>query len=127
MKTGTRSIGPASLRVRRSNALPHDMQASTREIANLEVPAGQQRQGYGTTLMHKVCREADAAGIVLILWPAPYGDAGMNLEQLGTWYADEFGFSAIQTEPMLMARLPDGTPRKLRLSPVVEAVVLSAE
>ena len=126
MKTGSRSIGPASLRVRRSNALPHDMQDSTREIANLEVPAGQQRRGYATTLMHKVCREADSAGLVLILWPAPYGDTGMSLDQLAAWYADEFGFAAIQQEPMLMARLPDGTPRKLRLLPVVEAVVLSA-
>ena len=101
------------------------MQASTREIANLEVPAGQQRQGYATTLMHKVCREADAAGIVLLLWPAPYGDAWMSMEQLAAWYAGEFGFSGIQADPMLMARLPDGTPRKLRLLPVVEAVVLS--
>ena len=126
MNTGTRSIGPASLRVRRSNALPHDMQDSTREIANLEVPAGQQRRGYATTIMHKVCREADAAGIVLLLWPAPYGDTGMSLEQLAVWYADEFGFAAIQSEPMLMARMPDGTPRKLRLLPVVEAIVLNA-
>ena len=76
--------------------------------------------------MHKVCREADAAGIVLLLWPAPYGDAGMSMEQLAVWYASEFGFSVIQAEPMLMARLPDGTPRKLRLLPVVEAIVLNA-
>ena len=102
------------------------MQDSTREIANLEVPAGQQRRGYATTIMHKVCREADAAGIVLLLWPAPYGDTGMSLEQLAVWYADEFGFAAIQSEPMLMARMPDGTPRKLRLLPVVEAIVLNA-
>lgn len=123
METGQRRVGPATLRIRQTNALPERMRARTREVVSLEVPAAEQHKGYATTLMHKVCREADAVGIVLVLWPQPFGEnISLSRGQLADWYAREFGFAAIQAEPILMARMPGATPRLLRLNPVVEAV-----
>jgi hypothetical protein len=124
MKTGPRSVGAASLRIRQCPALPAAMQKTTREIVNLETTFAEQGKGYATTLMHKVCREADAAGLVLVLSPQPWGD-NMNLskQQLEDWYARSFGFCVIQTVPMtLMARMINGTPQALQLTPVTEAI-----
>lgn len=123
MKTGDRAVGAASCRVRRTNAVPLEMRDGIREVCNVEVPAADQGKGYATTLMHKVCREADAAGIVLLLWPQPWGDnIAMSRDQLTSWYAERFGFAQIQAEPPLMARMVGATPRLLRLNPVIEAL-----
>lgn len=124
MPTGERRVGHATLRVRQCEALPLHMRPKTREIVNLETKFEEQGKGYATTLMHKVCREADAAGLVLVLSPQPWGD-NMNLSQaqLIEWYQRSFGFQPIQTEPMvLMARMPGATPRILTLNPVTEAL-----
>ncbi len=124
MPTGERRVGPASLRVRQCVALPLHMRTNTREVVNLETDAAEQHKGYATTLMHKVCREADAAGMVLVLSPQPWGD-NINLSQgqLIDWYQRSFGFQPIQTEPMvLMARMPGSTPRLLSLKPVTQAL-----
>lgn len=124
MKTGDRSVGPAKLRVRQCPALPPTLQKTTRELVNVETPFAEQGKGYMTTLIHKVCREADAAGLVLVLTPQPYGDnINLSKQQLEDWYARSFGFHVIQREPMtLMARMVDGTPQALQLTPVTEAI-----
>lgn len=124
MPTGERHVGAASLRVRQCTALPERMRPKTREIVNLETPAAEQGKGYATTLMHKVCREADAAGLVLVLNPHPWGDhVNLSQAQLIDWYERGFGFAIIQHEPMvLMARMPGATPRILTLNPVTEAL-----
>lgn len=124
MKTGDRSVGPAKLRVRQCPALPPALQKTTREIVNVETPFAEQGKGYATTLMHKVCREADAANLVLVLTPQPYGDnINLSKQQLEEWYARSFGFHVIQREPMtLMARMVNGTPQALQLTPVTEAL-----
>lgn len=124
MKTGDRSVGPAKLRVRQCPALPPALQKTTRELVNVETPFAEQGKGYMTTLIHKVCREADAANLVLVLTPQPYGDnINLSKQQLEDWYARSFGFHVIQTEPMtLMARMVDGTPQALQLTPVTEAL-----
>lgn len=123
METGPRKVGAATCRVRRTNAVPLEMREGIREVAALEVPAAEQGKGYATSLMHKVCREADAAGIVLVLWPQPWGDnIAMGRMQLIDWYARTFGFQTIQPDPVLMARLPHATPRMLRLNPTIEAL-----
>lgn len=118
MKTGDRSVGPARLRVRQCPALPLALQATTRELVNVETPFDQQGKGYMTTLIHKVCREADKAGLVLVLTPQPHGDnIRLSKQQLEEWYARAFGFHTIQTEPMtLMARMINGTPKALELT-----------
>ena len=124
MKTGDRSVGPAKLRVRQCPALPPALQKTTREIVNVETPFEEQGKGYMTTLIHKVCREADAAGLVLVLTPQPYGDnINLSKQQLEDWYARSFGFHVIQREPMtLMARMVNGTPQALQLTPVTESL-----
>ena len=123
MTTRDHRVGPATCRVRRCNAMPSSLHESVREVSSVHVPASEQGKGYATTLMHKVCRDADAAGIVLVLWPQPYGDdAAMSREQLCAWYEREFGFVVTQPEPLMMARQPGATPRLLRLNPVIEAM-----
>ncbi|AKA60343.1 hypothetical protein P26218_40 [Rhodoferax phage P26218] len=124
MKTGDRSVGPAKLRVRQCPALPPALQKTTRELVNVETPFKEQGKGYMTTLIHKVCREADAAGLVLVLTPQPYGDnINLSKQQLEDWYARSFGFHVIQREPMtLMARMVNGTPQALQLNPITEAL-----
>lgn len=124
MPTGERRVGPASLRVRQCEALPAHLRLSTREIVSLETVFDEQGKGYATTLMHKVCREADAAGLVLVLVPQPWGDnINLSQTQLMEWYQNSFGFQAIQAEPMvLMARMPGATPRLLELNPITQAL-----
>jgi N-acetylglutamate synthase-like GNAT family acetyltransferase len=124
MDTKTHRVGPASVRIRKCNAVPLDMREGTREVACLQVPSRLQNRGYATTLMYKVCREADAAGIVLVLWPQPFGDhMALGRTQLAEWYAARFGFVEVQPEPLMMARQPGTTPKMLALNPVVEACV----
>lgn len=124
MKTGPRSVGAASLRIRQCPALPPALQKTTRELVNVETPFAEQGKGYMTTLIHKVCREADAANLVLVLTPQPYGDnINLSKQQLEEWYARSFGFCVIQTEPMtLMARMVNGTPKMMELTPITEAL-----
>jgi N-acetylglutamate synthase-like GNAT family acetyltransferase len=123
METKDHKVGAATCRVRRTNAVPATMREGIREVACLQVPASEQGKGYATSLMHSVCREADAAGIVLVLWPQPFGDhIAMGKTQLIDWYARTFGFQVIQPDPVLMARMPGSTPRLLRLNPTIEAL-----
>lgn len=123
MKTGERKVGPAVCRVRQTNAVPERMRGRVREITGVEVPAAHQNKGFATTLMHKVCREADEANIVLVLWPNPFGDnVNLSKGQLIDWYRDRFGFQCIQPDPYLMARMPGATPRLLSLNPVSAAL-----
>lgn len=124
MPSGERRVGPAHLRVRQCTALPERMRARTREVVDVETPFAEQGKGYATTLMHKVCREADAAGLVLVLSPQPWGDnINLSKEQLIGWYERGFGFAVIQHEPMtLMARMPGATPRMLQLNLITEAL-----
>lgn len=125
MPTGERKVGAAHCRVRQCTALPERMRPRTREIVDVETPFEEQGKGYATTLLHKVCREADAAGFVLVLSPQPYGDnINLSKQQLEQWYERSFGFAIIQHEPItLMARMPGATPRVLSLNPVTEALV----
>lgn len=123
MKTGERRVGSATCRVRQTQAVPFRMRARVREVTALEVPFEEQNKGYATTLMHRVCSEADAANIVLVLWPRPFGDnISLSKQQLIDWYHERFGFQCIQPEPYLMARMPGATPRLLALNPISAAL-----
>lgn len=107
MKLGPRTFCSASLQVRECEALPAHMRDSTREVVALEVPEADRRRGYARELMERTVAEADAAGLLLIIVPAPYGDAeAMSREQLAQWYCRRFGFRAIQHEPLILARQP---------------------
>jgi predicted GNAT family acetyltransferase len=99
-------------------ALPKRLRDSTREITKVYTPASEQGKGHATELMLDVCEEADKAGLVLVLWPRPYGDdVALSGTQLESWYA-RFGFRVIQPEPVLMARAPG---LYTRLAPVAAA------
>lgn len=117
---GERTVGAASLVLRMPQVAKGDGSLrNLRELAELQVPSDEQRKGYATSLVHAICREADAAGIVLMLAPQPFGDnIAMSKDQLVDWYAREFGFMEFQAEPLLMARLPGATPSKLVLKPL---------
>lgn len=114
MKVGWRRYGASRLFVRKSTAFPKAMQPFIREVRSVETPIQHQRQGLATMLLRNVCAEADRAGMVLVLWPAPWGaNESMNTEQLAEWYK-KFGFEAIQSNPVLMARAaPNLTPKAL--------------
>lgn len=126
METGDRKLGAATCRIRQCTALPERMRAGSRELTSLLVQADKRGQGYGTSLVHKVCREADAAGIVLILFPEPFDGSEWTKEQLVSWYETNFGFAIIQHQPAtLMARMPGATPRMLALNPVAEGLFIN--
>lgn len=77
------------------------MRANAREILSLQ--CSNPRKGYGRRLMVEVCREADEAGMVLIVQPGQFAE-GMTTEQLTRWY-EGFGFMALPSEgATVMAR-----------------------
>ena len=122
LKMGDRRLGPALCRVTHCAALPKHMHARTREVKALHVAPAERGKGYGTSLMHKLCREADADNMILVLMPRGFADAAWTDEQLAGWY-EQFGFQVIQREPaVLMARAPGSTPRLLALSPVAASM-----
>lgn len=122
MPTRTYKNGSARCRIRQTNAIPQHMRDSVRELCCLEVPEIDQGKGFATSLLHRICREADAALVILVLWPQPFGEhIAMSRDQLVEWYARAFGFQTIQPKPLLMARMPGGTPRVLSLQPTAAA------
>lgn len=124
METGDRKLGPASCRIRQCTALPVHMRAKSREVTALRTEAEERGKGYGTSLMHKVCREADSAGIVLIIWPLEFDDGPLQGRALVDWYARNFGFGVIQEGPeVLMTRMPGATPKALALKPISAAAL----
>ena len=123
MESGPRSVGPARLRIRQTDALPSSMKMRIREVVDLSVDLLERNKGYGARLMRKVCAEADEANVVLVLWPKPFGtEPGLHVNRLVEWYNRDFGFAIIQTEPILMARMPNSTPVAMRLKPITEAI-----
>lgn len=130
MPTGERQLGPAVCRIRRCAALPAKMHDGTREIHKLVVPESVRRQGYGTTLMHRVCREADKAAITLVLFVGAFGrEEDMDDVKLLEWYTSQFGFVVLQgktdDQQMMLARMPGSTPRVLSMNPVARAIAAS--
>lgn len=100
MAPGRRELGSATCRIAIPTGLPEHMQESAREI--IDVTASNPRKGHATSLLYKVCEEADRTCTTLILTAKPFQD-GMTEEQLITWYS-RFGFIPIQDEPVIMAR-----------------------
>jgi GNAT superfamily N-acetyltransferase len=110
MPFGFRRVGAASCRIGNPECLPVHMHGKVREVMGVLVPDDKRHQGYGTTLMHKVCREADDHGLTLFLKVQPFDSEPMDVEKLTDWYGKTFGFAVIQAEPRLMARMPWSTP-----------------
>lgn len=122
MKPGGRRLGPASCVVAMAKGLPKHMQPEVREIQMLQTFVEKQNQGYATSLMHEICREADRAGKILVLFPKPFNNTPIDQEQLIQWYS-KFGFQITQMKPeTLMARPVGSTPRLLKPSGTAGAV-----
>ena len=123
MDTKWYQVGPSKVRVRRCSTLVGAEYAAVREVMALQTPQKARGEGYATTLMHKVCRDADRAGVVLVLEPKAFGDGGLSTSYLMSWYEQTFGFLVVQASPVtLMARMPHTTPRPMQLNRVTEAV-----
>ena len=87
------------------------------EVVRVWTDPEMRKQGFATELLKDICNDADIEGRVLMLNPRPFGQKG--LENLAPWYT-RFGFSIIQTNPVLMARMPQ--IYKTRLSAIAGAV-----
>jgi predicted GNAT family acetyltransferase len=125
MKPGTRTHGPASLRLSYSMHAPANERGNLLEVTHVETAPAERGHGAASLLLQKVCAEADAARKVLMLFPKPYGDgAPLDQEQLIDWYSG-FGFELIQTRPApLMARVAGALPR-VKVRPVAAALGLA--
>lgn len=133
MPTKDYKLGPASLRVRQSPSVPLEMRARTREVGNVYVEPGERNKGYATRLVRKVCKEADDANMVLILFVEPFEfeeghhlndlATGLTKEQLTEFY-NRFGFAVLQVEPqIMMARMPHAEERVARLAPITQSIL----
>lgn len=122
MKLGKRVFGAASCKLGRTVQVPEHMRDGIVELSGLYCAEAQRREGFATALVGEICNEADEAGKILLLHVAPYALGGLDKAQLAAWYADKFGFSPIQVEPLLMARMVGATPRMM-LKPVAAATI----
>lgn len=104
MNVGDREHAGATLNVTLCLGIPARMRKETREISKVYVPIADRKQGIGTALMHKVCDEADAAGITLLLTCD---------NELRRWYS-RFGFMVLQDSIGLLVRMPGSTPHMLK-------------
>jgi hypothetical protein len=98
MRPGRRELGPASVMVAISQAVPPHMRPGTREVSQLLVPAEHRRKHLATALMNLICQEADANSITLLMIAQPFDEGGPDEDQLIDWYT-LFGFKTLQDTP----------------------------
>jgi len=99
MKPGTIQLGNASLHIGYPQIVPGNLRGFAREITEFYVPEEFRGKGEGTELLKEICTQADEKRIMLVLIA--------DTEKLAMYY-ERFGFMAIQKQPILMARCPDG-------------------
>lgn len=109
MLRGVRKHGAASCKVGFTMSVPSHIRGGMREISAIEVPAKERGKGDASALLDRICAEADLTGKVLMLTPQPYGNVGLNQDELQDWYA-RFGFQVIQAKPLMMARQAQKIP-----------------
>lgn len=102
MKPGKVGIGPASCVIGYSGVVPPEHRDGLREITQIWVQPGQQRQGHGTNLMLALCEQADDERIVLLVHAEPYRTE-MSRDDLRAWY-ERFGFKELPDSPYILAR-----------------------
>lgn len=121
MILGAKTFGNASCKLSTTKQLPVDMREHVVQLSHLYCDPEHRGQGDATELVSMVCREADDANKTLLVHVQPYGEIELSRSQLSEWYAKHFGFTPIQAEPLLMARMPGSTPRTL--TPIAEAIL----
>jgi predicted N-acetyltransferase YhbS len=96
--TGKREYRSGSLTLRYCQALPSNDRGHVRELSGLFVPEEHRSSGVASTLMRRVCAEADFHDKTLMLL---LDDAALTPFYL------RFGFDLIQTDPVrIMRRTP---------------------
>jgi hypothetical protein len=107
MRTGVRTLGPASLKLSYNQQVAPHLRGGLRELSHLECT--EPKKGHATKLMQEVCSEADKENIMLLLHVEPYGE--MDKAALQDWYS-RLGFFILQETPTIMVRQAHGV-RKL--------------
>lgn len=62
------------------------------------IRAGKKGKGHGTEIMRRLTKMADETGTTMTLFPAPYGDGGLELEDLVAFYKKQ-GFEYLDPDP----------------------------
>lgn len=123
MKFGIRHYENASCKISACMGLPVRLRMKTRELSHVGVPENLRRQGMATQLLTNVCDEADAHGMTLMITVESHGPGPeIPKEILAAWYSEKFGFAPIQAEPLLMARLPFGSPKVFRPTAIASLI-----
>jgi N-acetylglutamate synthase-like GNAT family acetyltransferase len=97
MKTGTITLGNASLHIGYPQIIAPNQRGHAREITCFTVPEEHRGKGEGSALLQDVCEQADQNKILLIIIA--------DTLRLATFYA-RHGFISIQDKPILMYRKP---------------------
>ena len=61
------------------------------------IRAGKKGKGHGTEIMRRLTKMADETGTTMTLFPTPYGDGGLNLEDLVSFYKKQ-GFEYLDPD-----------------------------
>lgn len=99
---GTRTHEGASLCLRIPTFAPRSVRQSSRELYRLQTLEQDRSKGHASALLAKVCAEADAKGVTLIL--------RAETDSLIPWY-EKHGFDLIQEEPVLLMSRPPSADR----------------
>jgi len=102
----TRLNEGCSLRICVPEGFPVEIQQKSRELIELYTLPDKRNAGFARDLLNSVCKEADTAGISLLVHVKPY-DGQNESKRLQSFYA-KMGFVVFQTEPTLMCRMPNG-------------------
>lgn len=97
MKPGSRTHGPASLKLGYCQIAPPNLRGGLLEISRFTTPKQDRGKGHGTALLQAVCDEADEASKSLILLA--------DSASLAMYY-ERFGFERMQDDPIIMLRAP---------------------
>ena len=85
--------------------VPEKMRKDIREVSKVYTKPGFRGMRMASHLLQKVCEEADAKKMILLLIIEPYGDdPGQTKDQLHEWYSTTFDFHPIQQAPLILAR-----------------------
>jgi ribosomal protein S18 acetylase RimI-like enzyme len=101
MKTGIRTHGGASLRVRYSQAVESSLRGLIRELTDVKTDPKHRGKGHASKLLDEVCAEASKEHVALMVKVKPFGKSKMDAQKLMFWYARK-GFELIQSEPSIL-------------------------
>lgn len=72
------------------------------EVNRINVPERCRGKRHGSDLLRRICDDADAENVTLMLSPFPSG--ALDLDQLISWY-ERYGFEMLEHQ---MVRMPNG-------------------